>query len=60
MGMEDPIPQYTHLVSTIANRYPDMAYLHVTEPRVSGPLDRVLKDVGAHEVSRLVQAFALV
>ncbi|KAJ3551583.1 hypothetical protein NM688_g4619 [Phlebia brevispora] len=34
MRMEDPIPQFTHLVSELARQHPSMAYIHVVEPRV--------------------------
>ncbi|KZP04673.1 FMN-linked oxidoreductase [Athelia psychrophila] len=40
MGMANPVPQFTHLVSTIRDLYPDFAYLHVVEPRVDGYTDR--------------------
>lgn len=39
MGMEDPIPQFSHLASQLANRHPSLAYIHVVEPRVSGQDD---------------------
>ena len=34
--IDDPIPLYTYLVHQIRELYPDLAYLHVTEPRVVG------------------------
>ncbi|KZP27658.1 FMN-linked oxidoreductase [Athelia psychrophila] len=40
MGMSNPVPQFTHLISTIRDLYPDFAYLHVLEPRVDGGTDR--------------------
>ncbi|TFK50418.1 FMN-linked oxidoreductase [Heliocybe sulcata] len=40
MRMADPIPTYTHLVSSIRSAYPSFAYLHVVEPRVAGIFDR--------------------
>ncbi|KAJ7578132.1 hypothetical protein C8J56DRAFT_1111964 [Mycena floridula] len=42
MRMEDPIPTFTYLVSQIKERYPDLSYLHVVEPRVSGDDDETL------------------
>ena len=33
MRMKDPLPTFTHLVSEIKKRWPDLAYIHVTEPR---------------------------
>ncbi|KAK6974337.1 NADH:flavin oxidoreductase/NADH oxidase [Favolaschia claudopus] len=35
MGMTDPIPTYTHLVSELKRRYPSLAYLHLIEPRIN-------------------------
>jgi NADPH2 dehydrogenase len=37
MGVPDPKPQFSYLVSQL--RKHDLAYLHVTEPRVGGNLD---------------------
>lgn len=34
--MEHPQPTFAYLVSTIRDRYPRFAYIHVVEPRVSG------------------------
>lgn len=35
----DPIPTYTHLITQILSLYPDLAYLHSTEPRIDGISD---------------------
>ncbi|KZP21341.1 FMN-linked oxidoreductase [Athelia psychrophila] len=40
MGMTNPGPQFTHLISTIRDLYPDFAYLHILEARVDGVVDR--------------------
>ncbi|KAJ7871137.1 hypothetical protein B0H14DRAFT_3083814 [Mycena olivaceomarginata] len=32
----DPRPTYTYLVTQLSSRFPDLAYLHVVEPRVDG------------------------
>ncbi|KZP02796.1 FMN-linked oxidoreductase [Athelia psychrophila] len=48
MGMANPVPQFTHLISTVRDPYPDFAYLHVLEPRVDGGTDR--ETVSAHQV----------
>uniref|UniRef100_A0A8H8CE90 NADH:flavin oxidoreductase/NADH oxidase N-terminal domain-containing protein n=1 Tax=Psilocybe cubensis TaxID=181762 RepID=A0A8H8CE90_PSICU len=37
MHMIDPVPQFTHLVESIVNKHPDMAYLHVVEPDKGAP-----------------------
>ncbi|KAJ7042341.1 hypothetical protein C8F04DRAFT_1219320 [Mycena alexandri] len=39
MGMDDPKPTFAHLVSQIKKSHPDLAYLHVVEPRISGDKD---------------------
>ncbi|KAJ7146456.1 hypothetical protein C8R44DRAFT_837130 [Mycena epipterygia] len=33
---DDPKPTYAHLVTQLRERYPDLAYVHVVEPRVDG------------------------
>jgi NADPH2 dehydrogenase len=40
MRMDDPVPTYTYLVEKIKQEFPDLAYLHVIEPRVNGAEDR--------------------
>lgn len=34
MGMDDPIPTYTYLITQILERWPRFGYLHVTERRL--------------------------
>lgn len=34
--MEDPIPQFTHLVETLKSSHPDLSYLHAVGPNVQG------------------------
>ena len=36
MGMEDPVPQYTHFVESLKDSHPDLAYIHLVEPRPNG------------------------
>ncbi|KAF9489858.1 FMN-linked oxidoreductase [Pleurotus eryngii] len=36
MGMADPIPTFSYFVKTLRKRHPELAYLHVVEPRVNG------------------------
>ncbi|KAK7031116.1 hypothetical protein VNI00_013721 [Paramarasmius palmivorus] len=36
MGMKDPKPTFTYLVTKIKELYPTLAYLHVVEPRIKG------------------------
>ncbi|KAF8890999.1 hypothetical protein BD779DRAFT_1437986 [Infundibulicybe gibba] len=33
MGMSDPVPQFTHLISTLARTHTDLAYIHLVESR---------------------------
>ncbi len=39
--MDDPIPTFSYFVQQIVDKHPNLAYLHVVEPRVSGVDDRV-------------------
>ncbi|KAJ7066399.1 NADH:flavin oxidoreductase/NADH oxidase [Mycena amicta] len=36
MYMEDPRPTYSYVVTQLRERFPDLAYLHVVEPRADG------------------------
>ena len=36
MGMKDPAPTFTELISRVRDLYPELAYLHVVEPCVNG------------------------
>ncbi|KPI40191.1 Chanoclavine-I aldehyde [Cyphellophora attinorum] len=44
MGMKDPVPQFSDLISKLATL--KLAYLHLVEPRISGNIDR---DTAQHE-----------
>ncbi|KAK0460570.1 uncharacterized protein EV420DRAFT_1671111 [Desarmillaria tabescens] len=35
MGMQDPVPTFSYFVSEIKKKHPDLAYLHVVEPRIA-------------------------
>lgn len=39
MRMDDPLPTFTYLVTELAARHPNLAYLHLVEPRISGDED---------------------
>jgi NADPH2 dehydrogenase len=43
MRMANPIPQFSHLLSELAKAHPDLAYVHLVDPRVAGQVDN--KDV---------------
>ncbi|KAJ7258161.1 NADH:flavin oxidoreductase/NADH oxidase [Mycena rebaudengoi] len=49
MGMKHPIPTYSYVISTLAERHPTLAYVHLVEPRINGDMSRVDGTVGAHE-----------
>ncbi|KAJ7023850.1 hypothetical protein C8F04DRAFT_1133452 [Mycena alexandri] len=49
MGMPDPLPTYSYVVSQLAARHPELAYLHLVEPRVNGNITREEGSVGAQE-----------
>lgn len=40
MRMDDPVPQFTYIVNQLRERYSDLAYLHLAEPRIAGNADR--------------------
>ncbi|KAJ7131360.1 FMN-linked oxidoreductase [Mycena epipterygia] len=42
MGMQDPKPTFTYLVSQLVKRHPELAYIHVIEPRIDAT---TLRDV---------------
>ncbi|KAI0830334.1 NADH:flavin oxidoreductase/NADH oxidase [Trametes gibbosa] len=54
MRMPDPIPTFTYLVSRLVSDYPNLAYLHVVEPTVSGSTDRTVKKGESNEVIRKI------
>ncbi|KAJ7653047.1 hypothetical protein B0H17DRAFT_1172166 [Mycena rosella] len=49
MGMADPLPTFSYVISQLAARHPRLAYIHLVEPRVSGSLTRDTGAVGKHE-----------
>ena len=52
MGMENPIPQFAHLVSELKRQFPELAYLHVIEPRSWGPFFPVME--GSNDFIRAI------
>ncbi|KZO98357.1 putative NADPH2 dehydrogenase chain OYE2 [Calocera viscosa TUFC12733] len=40
MRVADPVSTFSYLAEQLKTRFPDFAYLHVTEPRVQGNVDR--------------------
>ena len=39
MGMKDPVPQFSHVVSRIRDLHPNLSYIHVVESRIDGSLE---------------------
>ncbi|KAJ6601082.1 hypothetical protein DFH09DRAFT_1020338 [Mycena vulgaris] len=55
MHFEDPKPTYAHLVTQLRERYPELAYLHVVEPRVDGTETiEVIKDGYSNDFIRAI------
>ncbi|KAI0826125.1 FMN-linked oxidoreductase [Irpex lacteus] len=53
MRIPDPIPQFSYVVEQIAKRQPNLAFIHVVEPRVQGSEDR---DAPASESNDFIRA----
>ncbi|KZS95210.1 NADH:flavin oxidoreductase/NADH oxidase [Sistotremastrum niveocremeum HHB9708] len=51
MKMPDPIPTFSSLISSLATDFPDLAYIHLTEPRVDGGNDKAPGDVNEQETN---------
>ena len=47
MRMKDTVPTFSYLVKRVAELYPNLAYIHLTEPRASGNYDKDI--VGENE-----------
>jgi NADPH2 dehydrogenase len=54
MGTEDPKPTFSYFVSQIKESFPDLAYLHAIEPRVSGGEDRSAHDMESNDFLRKI------
>ncbi|KAF9446928.1 FMN-linked oxidoreductase [Macrolepiota fuliginosa MF-IS2] len=48
MGMNDPLPQFAHLVSALKLEFPGLAYIHVIEPRIAGDRDHDIRGNKPH------------
>ncbi|KAI0659533.1 FMN-linked oxidoreductase [Cubamyces menziesii] len=54
MRMPDPVPTFTYMVSRLASDHPNLAYLHVVEPGISGGTDGVAKPGESNEFIRKI------
>ena len=52
MRMEDPKPTFAYFVSQAKERFPNLAYLHVAEPRVAGTEDHDCNDADSNDFLR--------
>ena len=50
--MKDPIPTFSHIITAIRDRYPNFSYIHLVEPRISGPTDIIPEEGQTNEVFR--------
>ncbi|KAK7024803.1 FMN-linked oxidoreductase [Favolaschia claudopus] len=55
MLMDDPIPTFTYLVRTLRDEFPNLAYLHVIEPRISGTDQAALSSQNAHHSNDFIR-----
>jgi len=53
MRMKDPKPTFTYLVQQLVERYPDLAYLHLVEPRLQTL--EVLSHIPAYEENSFIR-----
>lgn len=44
MRMKDPKPQFSYVVQKIKENQPNLAYIHLVEPRVNGNYDRPVEE----------------
>lgn len=56
MKMMDPVPQFTHLVSSLKSAHPDLAYIHVVDPIIYGDRTSSPETVGKHESNDFLRA----
>jgi len=54
MGMNDPIPQYTHFVNELKAAHPGLAYLHVVEPDLAHSHRRMKEDTESNDFIRKI------
>jgi NADPH2 dehydrogenase len=56
MAMADPLPTFSYVLEQLKARHPDLAYIHLVEPRVSGNVTRPEGEVDAHESNAPLRA----
>jgi NADPH2 dehydrogenase len=56
MGMENPEPTFSYLASQLKSRHPNLAYLHVIEPRIAADSDASAPDHASNDFLREIWA----
>ncbi|KAJ7255776.1 hypothetical protein C8J57DRAFT_1186402 [Mycena rebaudengoi] len=55
MGMKDPVPTFTHFITQVLARHPELAYIHAIEPRVDSMVLRpVIPDGWSNDFLRAI------
>jgi NADPH2 dehydrogenase len=57
MRMVDPVPQFSHLIRSLRDAHPDLAYTHVVEPRTAGDKDAEItlaRDAKSNDFARKI------
>ncbi|THH21294.1 hypothetical protein EW146_g231 [Bondarzewia mesenterica] len=54
MRMRDPIPTFSHVITRIRDEYPDIAYLHLVEPGISGFMTSEREEGESNDVFRAI------
>jgi NADPH2 dehydrogenase len=58
MGMKDPLPTFTTFVEHIRAAHPNIAYIHVVEPRILGDGDAGSSDESSTQSSEALRKAA--
>ncbi|KAF9019480.1 FMN-linked oxidoreductase [Hymenopellis radicata] len=58
MDSTDPKPTFAHLVREIRERHPNLAYIHVVEPRMLGQLERQDHEIRREEENDFIREIA--
>ncbi|KAI0696527.1 putative NADPH2 dehydrogenase chain OYE2 [Cytidiella melzeri] len=56
MRMKDPVPTFTYLVQQLVNNHPNLSYIHVIEPRVTGDSDQEVNNRESNDFIRKIWA----
>ncbi|KAJ7793870.1 hypothetical protein B0H14DRAFT_3093905 [Mycena olivaceomarginata] len=56
MGMTDPIPTFSYIISQLAAHHPTLAYIHLVEPRISGNTTCDADKIEKHESNDMLCA----